>query len=101
MTTGFTLNRLALDRLVNGPAGRRVLDQAAVEIRDRARANAAAIQPGHESAIITESGVDSSGVAYADIGYDKTNPGFVLWWAEVGTASQPPQPHLRPAVRPQ
>lgn len=95
----FNLNRRALAALVNGPAGQRVLQEAADRIRDRARGNAAAIQPGHETAIVTEVGVDDEG-AFADVGYDKTNPGFSLWWAEVGTVNQAPQPHLRPAIRP-
>jgi hypothetical protein len=32
------------------------------------------------------------------VGYDKRNPGFVLWWHEVGTSKIPPSPHLRPAA---
>lgn len=95
----FNLDRRALAALVDGANGQRVLKQAADDIRDRARVNAAAIQPGHEAAIVTEVGVDREG-AFADVGYDKRHPGFVLWWAEVGTRTQSPQPHLRPAIRP-
>ncbi len=89
----------ALDALLAGADGRRYFKKAADTVRDRARSNARLIQPGHETAIVSQVDVDSQGV-YADIGYDKNNPGFVLWWAEVGTINQPAQPHLRPALKP-
>ena len=99
MSGDVRINENALRRMLEGDDGRRYFKKAADSIRDRARANAAVIQPGHEDAIVSEVNVDSKGV-YADIGYDKTNPGFVLWWAEVGTINQPAQPHLRPALKP-
>lgn len=98
MSRDFHLSRQALNALLSGPEGRRFFKKAADEIRDRARVNADGIST-HTDAIISEVGVDSEGV-YADIGYDKTNPGFVLWWHEVGTRDFPPRPHLRPAVEP-
>jgi hypothetical protein len=98
----FTFYRRALQKMVNGPAGKALLTAAASQVRDDARANARGIkagQAGRDGAIQYEVGEDGEG-AYADVGYAKYHPGFVLWWAEVGTRNQPAQPHLRPAVKP-
>ena len=88
--------------MVNGPDGKAILTAAATKIRDDARSNARSIkagQEGRDGAIQYEVGEDGEG-AYADVGYAKHHPGFVLWFAEVGTRNQPAQPHLRPAVKP-
>ena len=110
----FTFDRRAFERLVNGPAGKAILTAAATKIRDDARSNARSIGSGAvkrdssgkfvagsrlTNAIQYEVGEDGEG-AYADVGYAKHHPGFVLWFAEVGTRNQPAQPHLRPAVKP-
>lgn len=99
----WSFDRAALSRMVNeSPAGKAVLVAAATQVRDAARENARGIkagQAGRDGAIAYELGEDSEG-AYADVGYMKHHPGFVLWWAEVGTRNQPAQPHLRPAVKP-
>ena len=98
----FDLDRRALERMLNGPEGKAVLTKAATQVRDDARANARGItagQNGRDQAIWYELGEDDEG-AYADVGYNKHHPGFVLWWAEVGSKNQPAQPHLRPAVKP-
>jgi len=87
----------ALDTLVLGHEGRATLADVARRVRNAARANAPF--PKYASAITTESGTDSLG-PYADIGYAKSHPGFVLWFWEVGTKNHGPRPHLRPAVRP-
>ena len=99
MSRDVRFNSAALEAMIAGADGRRYFKKAADKIRDRARVNAAQIQPGNEDAIVSEVAVDEKGL-YADIGYDKRNPGFVLWWAEVGTRNQPAQPHLRPALKP-
>lgn len=93
------LDRRAIESLNRTSEARAELQRQATEIRGRARQNAAAIDPTLASAIETDSGVDEDG-AWADIGYDEHNPGFVLWWHEVGTVDFPARPHLRPAVRP-
>lgn len=99
----LNLDRWALERMVHqSAAGRAVLTAAATRVRDDARSNARGInagQKGRDDAIRYELGDDAEGV-YADVGYAKHHPGFVLWWAEVGTRNQPAQPHLRPAVKP-
>ena len=98
--SGF--NRAALEGLVR--ANPHVLRRAADAVRDEARTNVPSNLKGErssqpEKAIISVPGSDADG-PYVDVGYDKTHPGFYLWWHEVGTADSPPQPHLRPAVRP-
>ena len=93
----------ALDRVLADNAV--VLLRYGREVRDRARENARALGlAGHrtqdpENAIIAVPGRDAEG-PYVDVGYDKTHPGFYLWWWEVGTKYNPARPHLRPAVRP-
>lgn len=97
---GFNLrlDRGALERMVQGPDGQKLMRLVGEDIRDRARINARVITD-KTGAIISQVGVDTQSV-YVDIGYDKHHPGFFLWWWEVGTKNHPPRPHLRPALRP-
>lgn len=86
-------------RLVEGPAGRRLLREYAVEVRERARAKAGDISPTLPFAIVEAApAIDPEEGIHVDIGYDKRKPGFVLWWHEVGTQDYPASPHLRPAL---
>jgi HK97 gp10 family phage protein len=94
----LNIDRRALAALANGPEAQRALREAAIVIRDRARATASTFSTNSD-AIEVETGTDGGGI-YADIGYLKHHPGFYLWWQEVGTVNHPPRPHLRPAVRP-
>ena len=91
----------ALDRLVR--SDRVWLQQIGNAVRDEARGNVPSNLKGSvsdpEKAIVAIPGQDAES-PYVDVGYDKHHPGFYLWWAEVGTRYQAPQPHLRPAVRP-
>jgi hypothetical protein len=74
-----------------------LLVEAGEKVRDGARANAGSISRDTDAIVSTEVENDSEG-PYVDVGYDKNNPGFVLWWHEVGTSKFPPHPHLRPAA---
>ena len=74
-----------------------LLEEAADIVRDQARANARSISRDTDAIVSTPVDHDSEG-PFTDVGYDKTNPGFVLWWHEVGTSQFPPSPHLRPAA---
>jgi hypothetical protein len=74
-----------------------LLVEAGEKVRDGARANAREISNDTDAIVSTGVSTDSEG-PYVDVGYDKNNPGFVLWWHEVGTSQFPPSPHLRPAA---
>ena len=74
-----------------------LLEEAGEKVRDQARSNARAISNDTDAIVSTEVESDHEG-HYVDVGYDKNNPGFVLWWHEVGTSQFPPRPHLRPAA---
>jgi hypothetical protein len=74
-----------------------LLVEAGEKVRDGARANARSISPDTDAIVSTDVDADTES-HYVDVGYDKTNPGFVLWWHEVGTSQFPPSPHLRPAA---
>lgn len=74
-----------------------LLEHAGEIIRDDARVNARSISRDTDAIVSTEVERDAEG-SYVDVGYDKTNPGFVLWWHEIGTSKFPPRPHLRPAA---
>lgn len=99
MAADFEFDRAALAELARSESVRRLLDREALAIRGRARANAADISSELADAIDVESGDDADG-PFADIGYRRDRPGFVLWWHEVGTVNYPATPHLRPAVQP-
>lgn len=71
---------------------------AADRVAERAQKNARSISPALSDAIVADGpNVDEEGV-YADVGYDRHAPGFVLWWHEVGTSRYGASPHLRPAA---
>lgn len=92
------LNARAIRDLERSPEAAEVVELAAERIRDKARTNARSIAPERTDGIVaTPADEDATGV-YADVGYDKTLPGFVLWWHEVGTRDYPARPHLRPAA---
>lgn len=74
-----------------------LLEEAGEIVRDHARSNASGISRDTDAIVSTEVDEDDEG-PFVDVGYDKTNPGFVLWWHEVGTSQFPPSPHLRPAA---
>lgn len=97
--TRIDWDEAALEALASHPAMREMLDDVATQVRNRARDNASGYYaPSRRiSAIITESGTDRQG-AFADVGYDRTHPGFVLFFSEVGTSRMSPRPHLRAAV---
>ena len=93
-----TIDEAALREIVAGPGGRDVLTTYANKVRDRARANATPISTRLASAIWTDDvGTDKLGT-YIDVGYNKAQPGWVLWFHEFGTIKVPAQPHLRPAL---
>lgn len=89
----------ALDDLLEDGLAEEILDEAATTIRDRARRSAGVISTDRARGIVTETGRDPEG-AYADVGYAKNHPGYVLFWHEVGTSQYAATPHLRAAVRP-
>lgn len=97
--TRIDWNRAALDELLHSQAIADMLDHAGRAVRDQARRNAASYYPASRRilAIVSRSGDDGQS-AYADVGYDKDHPGFVLFFSEVGTLRTPPRPHLRPAL---
>jgi hypothetical protein len=74
-----------------------LLVEAGEKVRDGARANARSISRDTDAIVSTDVGSDAES-HYVDVGYDKNNPGFILWWHEVGTSQIPPSPHLRPAA---
>lgn len=88
-----------LNALARTPEMAALLNRAAEKVADQARTNAAAHYPGSTRplGIDTATGVDARS-AYADVGYTRTHPGFVLWWSEVGTQRMAPRPHLRRAL---
>lgn len=93
-----SIDRRALDRMVRtSPAAQAIFTRSAKAIRDQARANATSIDPVRTGALAYEVGEDEQGL-FADIGYSKSHPGWVLWFHEVGTVNHPASPHLRPAV---
>ncbi len=92
------LDRAALENMARGPIMEQVLRVYGDQVRDRARANAVGISQRLADAIWTdEPDVDAEG-AFVDVGYNKTRPGWVLWFHEVGTTKFPARPHLRPAL---
>lgn len=99
MARNFDFNRRALDELVRRGDVRDEVARVGLQVRNRARRNASGISRSLSEAIEVETGTDEKG-AYADVGYLKSAPGFVLWWHEVGTVNYPATPHLRPALRP-
>lgn len=100
MAQNFTLrlNRAAIEDLARSGDARRLMDSAGAAVRDEARRTAAAVSGWRTSAIVHEVDQDADGV-YANIGYDKSKPGFVLFFHEVGTSKHGPTPHLRPAIQ--
>jgi hypothetical protein len=74
-----------------------LLVEAGEKVRDQARSNARIISRDTDAIVSTDVDKDTEG-SYVDVGYEKTDPGFVLWWHEVGTSKIPPSPHLRPAA---
>lgn len=95
-----TIERAAIALIEASPELARLLASAADSIAAQARRNAAAHYPSSPlpAAISTTSGTDTTG-PYADVGYTRSHPGFVLWWSEVGTRKMSPRPHLRAAVK--
>ncbi len=87
-----------LRRLVEGPSGRRMIRSYAVDVRERAREKAGEIDGQLAFAIVEAAPVVDADGMHIDVGYDRTKPGFVLWWHEVGTRDYPATPHLRPAL---
>lgn len=91
--------RGALDDVVASRRGLDGLNEAAEGVQDRARRAARAVSSDLVDAIVaTPAEVGPTGPE-AKIGYDKSKPGFVLWWHEVGNRNHPATPHLRPAIR--
>lgn len=89
----------ALAELASGEPMREFIEGVGNKVRNNARANVKGHYPAtrRDRAIVTESGTDEQS-AYADVGYDKTQPGFVLFYSEVGTSTMSPRPHLRAAL---
>lgn len=92
-------NRGALEELASSDAMRNMLHKAGNAVRDTARANVQSHYPGTQRAraIWTESGTDAES-AYADVGYRRSSPGWVLFYSEIGTSLMSPRPHLRAAL---
>lgn len=97
--TRINWNEAALAELESSEAMQNMLHKAGNAVRDQARANVKSYYPStrREKAIWTDSGVDAKS-AYADVGYDRTQPGWVLFYSEVGTSLMSPRPHLRAAL---
>ncbi len=91
-------DRGALDDLSRGPLVKQVLRVYGDQVRDRARTNAVPISQSLADSIWTDEPDEDAEGAFVDVGYNKTRPGWVLWFHEVGTALYPPRPHLRPAL---
>ena len=99
MASEVTIYHHELAKMVNfSPQSVALFEAAGKRIRDQARSNAGSISATRANAIDTDLDRDSEGL-YIDVGYNKHHPGFVLWWAEVGSRHQSPSPHLRPAVQ--
>lgn len=92
------LDPAAIDRLAAQTA--HVIDKAAAAVAAQARANVAGHYPGSHraNAIVAVTGQSDEQGPYADVGYARNHPGFVLFWSEVGTANMSPRPHLRQAL---
>lgn len=92
-------DRAALKALETSEAMQSMLHRAGNAVRDQARANVQGHYPGtrRDRAIYTESDTDAQS-AFANVGYDKTRPGWVLFYSEVGTLHMSPRPHLRRAL---
>lgn len=91
--------RGALDEIGRSTEMAVFLTRVAENVAEQARRNARGHFPGTDrvQGIDTDFGVDEVS-AYANVGYAKTHPGFVLWWSEVGTQKMSPRPHLRAAL---
>lgn len=92
------LDPKAIKSLEYTPAGAVLVGMVARRVRDKARENARPIAPDRVEAIVSTGAQRDADGVYADIGYDKSHPGFVLWWHEFGTRLFPARPHLRPAA---
>jgi len=106
----FAWNPAAIDELANSPAMANMLDGVGRKLAAEARRNARTIFPEHgpgkpvgkkktaiERGVIRKPGRDNEG-HYIDVGFHTGHAGFVLFWAEVGTETQPPRPLLRSAL---
>lgn len=93
----FQANRRGFRDLERSEDVQAVVELAAERVRDKARQNARPITSDTDAIASTPASQDAEGV-YADVGYDKRHPGFVLWFHEVGTFKIPANPHLRPAA---
>jgi len=93
------ISSAAIREMESSPQLRRMLGEVADDVATIARRNAAAHYPASRlpQAITSADGTDADG-AYADVGYTRTDPGFALWWSEVGTSKMSPRPHLRAAL---
>lgn len=89
----------ALDEIAKSTEMAVFVTRAAEQVAIQARANVKAHYPDTERTpgIDTDFGIDDVS-AFADVGYARTHPGFVLWWSEVGTQQMSPRPHLRAAL---
>lgn len=94
---GLNLTRRGIADAVDGPATEAMLRDHGDRVRDRARDNARAVSDRLADALWSEPGRDTDG-AFVDVGYNRTRPGWVLWFHEVGTIRHPATPHLRPAL---
>lgn len=93
----------AVRQIAHDPETVAFLGKVASEVAKKSRENVVLAYPSSlrirklSRAIDLDFGVDEYG-AWADVGYTSTNPGFVLWWSEVGTQSMSARPHLRAAL---
>lgn len=97
-STVVDIDTSAVREFLYGPVMEEVLRATGGEIRDRARRNAAPISQRLADSIETSDVERDAEGPYIDVGYDKTKPGWVLWFHEVGTSHHPARPHLRPAL---
>lgn len=95
----FRFRRGGLDALLQSAEVMAALDKEAEGVRDRARRGARPVSRRLVDAIVATPAEVGPDGPEARIGYDKDQPGFVLWWHEVGTVNHRATPHLRPAIR--
>lgn len=95
----FDFRAAALDEIANSAAVKALVGKAAVGIRNDARDRVRGYygETARANALEVEAGIDAEGI-YADVGYLKRHPGFVLFFSEVGTVKMSPRPHLVPAM---
>lgn len=97
--TEIRFRRGAIESLMRDRKVARELEDTAEKVRDVARRGASRISATRPSAIVATDVLYEGSGPEVRVGYEKTHPGFVLFFHEVGTSDHPATPHLRPAIR--